>query len=106
MFERLEDYKFFQYLTDLPFVEKIILYGSRARQDNKERSDFDIALVCPKAKESDWFKVLDIIDRADTLLKIDCVRLDTLAKNSPLRQSIELQGVFVYDKERDEQLSD
>lgn len=98
MIKRLQEYDFFRRLSDLPFVEKIILYGSRARQDNCERSDIDIALVCSQAKDNDWFKVLDIVDQADTLLKIDCVRFDTLPMESSLRKSIESQGIVVYQR--------
>jgi predicted nucleotidyltransferase len=63
---------FFKNLTELPFVEKIILYGSRARGDNRERSDIDMAMVCPTASETDWQKVLSIIDDEEiwlTMLK-------------------------------------
>jgi len=74
------DYTFFQELEKLPFIEKIWLYGSRARGDAWDRSDIDIAIECPKASDADWHKVLDIIENADTLLKIDCVRLDELEK--------------------------
>lgn len=96
---QLQEYNFFKQLSDLDFVDQIILYGSRARQDHRERSDIDIALVCPRAHERDWFTVLDIIEKADTLLKIDCVRFDGLPHDSSLRKSIEADGIIVYNKE-------
>lgn len=68
----VKDYKFFQKLEALPFVEKIWLYGSRARNDARDRSDIDLAIECPHATFWDWQKALDIIEDADTLLKIDC----------------------------------
>ncbi len=80
----LIDYTFFQKLEKLPFVEKIWLYGSRARGDFKDRSDIDIAIECPGASRADWHKVLDIIEEADTLLKIDCVRMDELEEENSL----------------------
>jgi len=95
---RIQEYVFFKRLSNLSFVEKIILYGSRARGDNAERSDIDIAIVCPQATENDWFKVLHIIDQADTLLKIDCVRFDALSVDSSLKKSIESQGIVVYQR--------
>lgn len=67
------DYKFFEYLTKLSFVEEIWLFGSRARGDNSPRADIDLAIICPKASKKDWLVVLDIIENADTLLKIDCI---------------------------------
>lgn len=98
MVQKLQEYEFFRRLSALPFVEKIILYGSRARGDNTERSDIDIALLCPQATDNDWFLVLNIIEQADTLLKIDCVRLDLLSEHSSLRKAIETQGIIAYQK--------
>ncbi len=96
----VQNYRFYQELVDLPFVEKIILFGSRARQDNSERSDIDIALWSPQATDNDWLKVFLIIGNADTLLKIDCLRLDSLDTTSLLRKNIETEGVVLYAKDR------
>ncbi len=63
-----------------------------------DRSDIDIAILCPQATSMQWHKILECIDNADTLLKIDCVRLDTLSQHSALRKSILSQGVCLYQK--------
>lgn len=84
----VKEYTFFQKLEKLPFVEKIWLYGSRAREDSRERSDIDLAIECPNATFMDWQKVLDIIEDADTLLKIDCIRLDKIKSNTPFKKNI------------------
>ncbi|CAK6513210.1 nucleotidyltransferase domain-containing protein [Rickettsia helvetica] len=76
---------FFVNLTTLPFIEEIWLFGSRGRGDNTERSDIDIAILCPNTNEDDWQQVLEIIYDADTLLKIDCVRFDTLNDDDKLK---------------------
>ncbi len=91
------DYQIFQHLKGLPFVQQIWLFGSRARGDYQDRADIDIALYCPKATSADWQQVLDLIDEADTLLKIDCVRLDELDETSALKKAIELQGIKLYE---------
>ncbi|NRA73464.1 MAG: nucleotidyltransferase domain-containing protein [Rickettsiales bacterium] len=39
-------YKFIQDIAKLPFVNKIILFGSRSREDNEIRSDIDLAIDC------------------------------------------------------------
>ena len=92
------DYEFITRLKNLPFVEKIILFGSRARGDQASRSDIDLAIVCPQASESEWFDLLQIIDTADTLLKIDCVRFDELPAEAILKKNIETDGVTLYEK--------
>ncbi len=84
----INEYTFMKSLTILPFVEQIWLFGSRARGDNAERADIDIAICCPEATEEDWHRILEIIDTADTLLKIDCVRFDRLEDNDKLKQNI------------------
>lgn len=91
-------FQFFKDLTKLECIEKIYLYGSRARGDHKSRSDIDLAIVCPDANENDWYTVLDLIDNADTLLKIDCVRFDQLADSNSLKNSIVQDGVVLYQR--------
>ena len=94
----IQDYLFYQQLIKLPFVQEIRLFGSRARGDHQERSDIDLAVFCPQATQQDWIMVLDIIDDADTLLKIDCIRLDELQDTSQLKKSILTQGVTLYER--------
>ncbi|MDX2345565.1 MAG: nucleotidyltransferase domain-containing protein [Legionella sp.] len=89
---------FYAELTALPFVDKVILYGSRARGDFQPRSDIDLAVLCASASIQGWQKVLNIIDEADTLLTIDCIQYDILALDNPLKQAIDRDGVMLYEK--------
>ena len=93
---QLADYQFLQALARLPFVEAIWLFGSRARGEQRERSDIDLAIECPGACEAQWQQVLAIIDEADTLLPLDCVRLDEESPQSPLYQAILRDRVPLY----------
>ena len=94
-------YEFFKRLIAVPDIEEIWLYGSRARHDNQELSDIDIAIACPKAEDGTWFDIKEIIENADTLLKIDCVRLDQLG-NTALKNSILTQGKCLFMKHPDQ----
>lgn len=96
MHNKIEDLSFFKTLKGLPFIKEIWLYGSRAIGDNSERSDIDLAIYCPKANNKEWLSVIEIIEKADTLLKIDCIRLDSLQDNNPLKQNILSQGIYLY----------
>ena len=95
----LPNYVFLEHLKALPFVRGIYLFGSRARGSHAERADIDLAIDCPGATPVDWQKVLDIIDEADTLLAIDCVRLDAEPVDSELRRAVEHERIALYQRE-------
>lgn len=97
-------YKFLEALKNVPVIKKIILYGSRARGDNKERSDIDIAIDCPSATDKQWNQIIDIIGNADTLLIIDCIRFDTLSDKNPLKSVILKEGRIIYAKTEKEDI--
>ncbi len=97
----ITEYHFFQKLCALPFVKAIYLYGSRARGDHKERSDIDLAIVCPLASYDDWISIIEIIEEADTLLKIDCVRFDELTDNDTLKENILRDKIVLFSKEKE-----
>lgn len=92
----LPRYLFVERIAALPFVETIVLYGSRARGDARERSDIDLAISAPLASARQWQQVLDLIDDADTLHGIDCVRLDSLPADDHLRRNVEADGIVLY----------
>lgn len=94
----MRDYKFITQLKSLPFVERIILFGSRARGDHRETSDIDLAIIGDKIDANAWLDILHIINNADTLLRIDCVQFNTLPSDSPLRKNILSEGIILYDK--------
>jgi len=86
--KELGNYKFIEVIKNLSFVKNLYVYGSRARGDNAERSDIDLAVNCPKATDREWAKVLDAVENADTLLEIDCVRFDKLKDDSDFKHRI------------------
>lgn len=92
----IEEMEFIKDLSRLNFVEEILLYGSRARGDHEERSDIDIAIRCSMANDKEWLTTLDIVDEADTLLKIDCLRLESLKEGSDLKKNILSEGIYLY----------
>lgn len=91
------EYDFFRRLTALPFVKAIYLYGSRARGDGLPLTDIDLAIECPGATAKQWSIVRDIIEAADTLLKIDCLRYDTI-ENPQLLAEINRDKIQLYAK--------
>ena len=95
----ITSYNFFHKLKLLPFVQKIYLYGSRAKGDSTPSSDIDIALsLSPNHSKNDWLAVSDIIHNADTLLKIDCLDLDSISDHNPLKVNVLKNSVLMFDK--------
>lgn len=80
-------------------MEAIWLYGSRARGDHQDRSDIDLAISCPSASNEDWQEILEIVEQADTLLKIDCVRFDALKNEEKIKHNILKFKKILYTKE-------
>ena len=96
----IEQYQFIQKLKTLPFIDEIWLFGSRARGDNQPRSDIDIAILCPNATEAHWHLVNELIENADTLLKIDCVRFDQLTSDDAFKNNILKFKKIIYKKDQ------
>ena len=74
-------------------VTKIILFGSRARGTNTERSDIDIAVY---GGDFDGF-YLDVKEKIHSLLMFDILQADTSISDE-LKQEIEKDGVVIYEK--------
>lgn len=74
-------------------IHKVILFGSRARGDNRERSDIDLAI---QGGDTLHF-TLDVEDKIPTLLFFDVVNLDE-AVQPELLESIQKEGKILYEK--------
>lgn len=74
-------------------IDKVILFGSRALGDHKEKSDIDLAVTGGNVT---GFR-LAVDDEVRTLLMFDVVNLDEPVQK-PLLQSIEHEGVILYEK--------
>jgi uncharacterized protein len=64
-------------LAAIPSVERVVLFGSRARGDHGPRPDIDLAVEAPEASTEDRARMVELVEDAPTLLAIDLVRLDT-----------------------------
>ena len=76
-------------------VTKIVLFGSRARGTNTERSDVDIAVYGGDFNSFYW----DVKEKVHSLLMFDIVQADA-AISKELKQEIEKDGVTIYEKTR------
>ncbi len=74
-------------------IKKVILFGSRARGTNRERSDIDLAVSGGNSMNF----YFDLEDEAWTLLLFDVVNLDEKISDE-LRKEIERDGVVIYEE--------
>lgn len=74
-------------------IEKVILFGSRAKNTYKNTSDIDLAV---KFKNSDK-KLLLIrkLDEIKCILKFDVLNLDSIS-NEKLIENIKKEGIVIY----------
>lgn len=74
-------------------IDKVILFGSRARGTNTERSDIDIAVIGGNFTDFYW----DINDKTHPLLSFDVVEFND-STSEELKCEIERDGVLIYEK--------
>jgi predicted nucleotidyltransferase len=74
-------------------IEKVILFGSRARGSNSERSDIDLAVSGGDALNFYY----DAEEEVRTLLMFDVVDLNKEISEE-LQREIDRDGVVIYEK--------
>ena len=74
-------------------LQKVILFGSRARGDFQRASDIDLAVSGGNVA---MFAV-DVEEETSTLLQFDVVNLD-LELQEKLLESIKKEGMILYEK--------
>lgn len=74
-------------------VEKIVLFGSRARGNNTERSDVDLAVYGGDFDSFYW----NIQENVHSLLMFDLVNVDE-GISRDLEEEIERDGIALYEK--------
>ncbi len=71
-------------------VKKLILFGSRARGTNHERSDIDLA-----ASGGDIAEFAEALEELDTLLRFDVINLDAKL-DADFQAEIDRDGIILY----------
>lgn len=74
-------------------INKIVLFGSRARGTNTERSDVDIAVYGGDFDSFYWA----VKEKTNSLLMFDIIQADSSVSDD-LRKEIQKDGVVIYEK--------
>lgn len=95
----LQHFHFLDAIAELPYVDAIYLFGSRARGDFRKNSDID--LVVKYNDNDEWHRkvVRAIISEiSDTSLDIDMVDYDDPVINKEFKNIIDEQKVVLYER--------
>lgn len=76
-------------------LSRVVLFGSRARGTNRERSDVDLAVTGKNVADFQFM----LEDEADSLLSFDVVDMGSIISQK-LKQNIEREGVCLCAKVR------
>ena len=76
-------------------LSRVVLFGSRARGTNRERSDVDLAVTGKNVADFQFM----LEDEADSLLSFDVVDMGSVVSQK-LKQNIEREGVCLYAEVR------
>jgi predicted nucleotidyltransferase len=79
-------------------IQKLILFGSRARGDSHERSDFDVAVEAPQILDEEWAAwVLEVKENSPTLCGMDLILMKE-KMSQDLLVEIQREGVVIYER--------
>lgn len=95
----LKHLKFLDAIAELPYVDAIYLFGSRARGDHRERSDIDLAIRYSDEDAYHRRVVKAIVDEiSDTFLGIDLVEYQDSKLSKEFRDRIDKEKVVLYER--------
>jgi uncharacterized protein len=75
-----------------PDVKHVILYGSRARGDEKPGSDIDLAIDAPDMPDQTFARLWNTLDDLPIIFSMDVVHLQAIT-NQLLLQAIRDEGM-------------
>lgn len=82
-------------------VDRVLLYGSRARGDHSLASDYDVAIFGDHLSAVDKVLLSNAVDEIRTLKKIDLVFMAD-NRDDDFARRILAEGVVIYEQARDQ----
>ncbi len=84
-------------IAQIPSIEQVLIFGSRARGDYRYNSDIDIALIGEHVSHSDQLKLMHLIDDLMMPYMVDVLRIASI-RNERLIHLIHKEGKVLYQK--------
>ena len=72
-------------------IEKVVLYGSRAKGNYRKGSDIDLAIYAPDMRDNEFAALWNALDSLSIIYKVDCLHADKI-ENAALKHNINEQG--------------
>ena len=86
-----------QVFRRFPEVERVLIYGSRARGDYQPYSDIDLAIVAPTMTPQRFAELWSALEDLPLIFRLDVVHWDRLG-NPRLKEEIRRQGKILYQR--------
>ena len=84
-------------IVDSGYATKIVLFGSRARCDHRDNSDFDLAIEWIKPQSTEVLQLKSqLIELPLTLYKVDLIDLNNVGNN--YQYEISHEGRILWQK--------
>jgi len=83
------------YFTNKPEIEKVIIYGSRAKATYHNGSDIDFAIWSDNQKY--FYRIAGELDDLPTPYKFDIINYKTLTHQA-MKNSIDKDGIVFYER--------
>lgn len=86
---------FHRVFADFPEIERVIIFGSRAKGTHKDGSDIDLAVFAPTMSEQHFTALWNQLDALPLTFKIDVLHWNKLG-NERLKNRIPVEGKVLY----------
>ena len=80
------------YFNNNKYIERVVLFGSRAKGNYRYNSDIDLGILCDKKYKS---TITEELDELVGVYSLDIVFLDSM--NEEIKLQIEKYGIEIYN---------
>jgi uncharacterized protein len=81
-------------------IERVLIFGSRAKGSARPGSDIDLAVVAPGMTDPEFARLWNAIDDLPLVFKVDLLHWDRLA-NPWMKDKIPREGRLFYERPAD-----
>lgn len=78
-----------------PGIERVLIFGSRAKGTYKDSSDIDLAVIAPSMTDDTFICLWNAIEDLPLIFKVDLIHWDKL-NNERLKNKIQAEGQPFY----------